>query len=209
MKGIRPATLYTVNPCASKADRFGPQSATAVLGFPKRTGWCGHANRLSSGHFLPGAVPCVLRLKPKRNLDVESCQEQLRKGGCAGAKLMRSPQQPAAHTILIVDQDFGFVMWLGHTLALKGYLTLPGTNAREALRLIVDLEIAVVDLVIIDPALPEISLLVDALRGQQADLKVIWIQDSGRRATDIQETHSQWIANVREALEKNKAAGGR
>jgi DNA-binding NtrC family response regulator len=122
---------------------------------------------------------------------------------------MPSPEQPPAHTILIVDQDFGFLMWLGHTLALKGYLTLPSTNALEALRIIADLEIGALDLLIVDPAMPDNSHLVDALRGRQGALKVIWIEDSGRRATDIQEIQLQWIANVQEALEKNKAAGGR
>lgn len=122
---------------------------------------------------------------------------------------MTSHKQPPAPTILIVDQDLGFVMWLGNTLGSKGYLTLPSTSAPEALRVIADLAIGTVDLLIVNPALPATSELVDSLRSRHRVLKVIWIEASGRSDMNIQETQSDWIAKVRETLEKNKAAGGR
>jgi DNA-binding NtrC family response regulator len=122
---------------------------------------------------------------------------------------MPSHEQPPAQTILIVDQDLGFIMWLGQTLALQGHLTLPSTTASEALRVIAKLGIATVDLLIVNPALSGTSDLVDILRGRHVALKVILMEDSGRKATDIQETQSEWIAKVQEALGKKKTAGGR
>jgi hypothetical protein len=116
---------------------------------------------------------------------------------------MPSHEQPPTQTILIVDQDLGFVMWLGHTFALKGYLTLPITSAPEALRVIAELQIAALDLLIVNPALPGTSDLIETLRSQQGALKVIPIEDSDRGATDIREAQSEWIAKVQEALEKS------
>jgi DNA-binding NtrC family response regulator len=122
---------------------------------------------------------------------------------------MPSHDKPPAQTILIVDQDLGFVMWLGNILALQGYLTLPSTTASQALKVIAELGIATLDLLIVNPALPGTSDLVDILRSDHVALKVILMEDSGRKATDIQETQWEWIAKVQEALGKKKTAGGR
>ena len=61
-----------------------------------------------------------------------------------------SPEQQHAATILIIDNDLGFLMWLGLSLASRGYLTIPATSCQNALRLVDELQPPTIDLVIIE-----------------------------------------------------------
>jgi hypothetical protein len=61
------------------------------------------------------------------------------------------PMQPAPKgEILIIDEDVGFVMYLGQTLARGGYQPWPARTPREALQLIRRLGIKI-DIVIAPP----------------------------------------------------------
>jgi CheY-like chemotaxis protein len=113
----------------------------------------------------------------------------------------QSPQ-----TILIVDDDLGFVMWLGHTLAATGYLTVPLTSAQESLRIIAELDLAVIDLAIVNPAMPGMSHLIDTLRSRQEYLQVIGTEPSSRSFVDLSAAKEEWIAKVRRVLEKTRTA---
>ena len=67
-------------------------------------------------------------------------------------------------TILVVDDDLGFVVWLGQTLVANGYLTVPATSARQATTLLAELQTATIDLAIVNLALPSATTLIDSLR---------------------------------------------
>jgi DNA-binding response OmpR family regulator len=117
----------------------------------------------------------------------------------------RSPMQ----TILIVDDDLGFVMWLANTLRTNGYTTLPMTSAPEARRVIAELEIAEVDLVIVNPALLGASDLIDSLQMQQGFLRVLNIEGAvRRRAAGSHAAQREWLTKVFGALEELKTADG-
>ena len=119
---------------------------------------------------------------------------------------MPAHEQSPAQTILIVDDDLGFVAWLGHTLAAAGYLTLPLTSAPEALRIIDELELAAIDLAIVNPDLLGMSHLIDTLRSRQGVLPVIATEPSIRDAVDLNTARAEWIGKVRRALEKIRTA---
>ena len=55
-------------------------------------------------------------------------------------------------TVLIVDEDLGFVFWLGHLLNNAGYQVWPARNGEDAAALMDELG-AELDLLIIDPNL--------------------------------------------------------
>jgi DNA-binding response OmpR family regulator len=55
-------------------------------------------------------------------------------------------------TVLIVDEDLGFVFWLGHLLNNAGYQVWPARNGEDAAALMEELG-AELDLLIIDPNL--------------------------------------------------------
>jgi DNA-binding response OmpR family regulator len=119
---------------------------------------------------------------------------------------MPSDDQSPAQIILIVDDDLGFVMWLGHTLAAAGYMTLPVTSVSESLRIIDELEVGVIDLAIVDSGMPGISHLIDTLRSRQGYLRMIATEPSSRRAFDLNVAEEEWIAKVRLVLEKARTA---
>jgi DNA-binding NtrC family response regulator len=119
---------------------------------------------------------------------------------------MLSDEQYPAQTILIVDDDLGFVMWLGHTLAATGYLTIPLTSAQESLRIIAELDLTAIDLAIVNPAMPGISHLIDTLRRRQDYLQVIGTEPSSRGVIDLNAAEEEWIAKVRCVLAKSRTA---
>lgn len=97
-------------------------------------------------------------------------------------------------------------MWLGHTLAAAGYLTVPLTSAPESLRLIAELELAAIDLAIVNPGTLGMSHLIATLRSRQGYLQVIATEPSSRNTIDLNAAEGEWITTVRRVLEKAKTA---
>ena len=75
-------------------------------------------------------------------------------------------------TVLIIDNDLGFVFWLGQILNEAGYAALPAKSASEAVDLMSGNNIEP-DLLIINPSLPGVARLVAGLRRFRPGLKVI------------------------------------
>jgi CheY-like chemotaxis protein len=119
---------------------------------------------------------------------------------------MPSDEQSPAQIILIVDDDLGFVMWLGHSLAAAGYLTLPLTSAPESLRIIAELELAAIGLAIVNPAALGMAHLIDTLRSRQGYLRVIATEPSSRSTIDLNAAEAEWVTKVRRILEKARTA---
>ena len=107
--------------------------------------------------------------------------------------------------VLIVDDDLGFLTWLGVTLAAKGYATLPATSASAAQKRIEEFRVAP-DLAIVNMELGGTTELIEALRRANAALKVIAIEDAtpiARRFTvDAAHARSEdnWVATVERVL---------
>src|SRR5690349_17271688 len=76
------------------------------------------------------------------------------------------------NTLLIADRDLGFVFWLGQALGRLGYQVLPATNVPQAASYAEQFR---VDLLILNPALPNILALVKSLQHSQTDLKILAI----------------------------------
>jgi DNA-binding response OmpR family regulator len=77
-------------------------------------------------------------------------------------------------TVLVVDSDVGFVFWLGQGLDQNRYAVLPAANVRNARTLLDELGVTV-DLVIVNPALPDAADFVGTLRGRNPRLKVVLV----------------------------------
>ena len=111
-----------------------------------------------------------------------------------------SPEQTHAETILIIDNDLGFLMWLGLSLASRGYLTIPATSCQNALRLVDELQPPTIDLVMINRALPGASDLISVLRSRRGSLKVMSIEDQVHATQSRSE--SEWLSTVLKILEE-------
>ena len=109
-----------------------------------------------------------------------------------------SPEQTHAETILIIDNDLGFLMWLGLSLASRGYLTIPATSCQNAHRLVDELQPSTIDLVMINRALPGASDLVSVLRSRRESLKVMSIEDQVRSPQSRSE--AEWLSTVLKIL---------
>jgi DNA-binding response OmpR family regulator len=87
--------------------------------------------------------------------------------------------------VLIVDNDLGFVFWLGQALDAAGYDTLPAKGVAEAVALLAELKVEV-DVLILRPALRGGEEFAADLRyNQNGQLKTIALteEDEGRLAS--------------------------
>jgi len=80
--------------------------------------------------------------------------------------------------ILIVDDDLGFVWWLGALLAEAGYQTLPATSCRQALSRIKRLN-GSLGAAIVNPTLPGGHRLLETLGNLPCQVNTILVCDPG------------------------------
>jgi CheY-like chemotaxis protein len=78
----------------------------------------------------------------------------------------------ARTTILLVDPDLGFVFWLGQAVDSAGYHAVPAKSVRNACELIQEHNLSV-DILVIDPFLPNAFAFISHLRKSHTDLHVI------------------------------------
>lgn len=128
--------------------------------------------------------------------------------------MMASPKE-SPPAILIVDDDLGFLVWLGLTLSAGGFLTVPATTGPQAEELLAEIAIRI-HLAIVNLSLPRTAELAAALKRRDPSVKVIAIQsDSAGPALTIKTdgSHSRsklgWITLVRKVLGIEKATGAR
>jgi DNA-binding NtrC family response regulator len=99
-------------------------------------------------------------------------------------------------TALIVDDDLGFVWWLGELLHEAGYGAIPATRAVDAIPLVKSLKIKI-DLAFVNPSLPGAERMIEHLAAE-GPIKVVVISEgselsAGRiRAHAILERPSGW-----------------
>ena len=87
--------------------------------------------------------------------------------------------QTAVKTVLIVDNDPGFMLWLGWALHEAGWEGLPAKCVNDAFVLLQNPNIRV-DVLIVNFTLERAAELVEALRSKNPQLKVIaLLSDSG------------------------------
>lgn len=75
-------------------------------------------------------------------------------------------------TILILDEDLGFVFWLGQALTAASFKPLPAQNVSDAKRWLRRFKL-IVDVLILDPAVPGAIEFAEWLRCQQGQLRVV------------------------------------
>ena len=84
---------------------------------------------------------------------------------------------PVMNTILVVDNDVGFVFWLGLGLSQAGYAVIPAESVRRAKALLDEVKMAI-DLLVVNTVLPDAAGLVESLRRLNLNLKVVALIDN-------------------------------
>lgn len=117
-------------------------------------------------------------------------------------------------TALIVDPELGFGFWLARGLDQAGYQSYPSKSVAAAFALLDELRIAV-DLLVLNPALPEAGEFIESLRRSNEHLKVVALMGDQarfpaltarvdlccrkpRQGDDLK--RREWIAHVEELL---------
>ena len=127
--------------------------------------------------------------------------------------MMASPSKDSPPAILIVDDDLGFLVWLGLTLSAGGFVTVPATTGLQAEQLVAELGVRI-SLAIVNLALPGMSDLVRRLKRRDPSLKLISIRSSSGPTltikTDASHSRSKqgWLTLVRKVLGIEKATAG-
>lgn len=79
-------------------------------------------------------------------------------------------------TVLIVDQDLGFVFWLGQIFTELSCHTVPALDCKQAVSVTRTLNLAI-DLVVVNPRLPGISQMIKKLSCPGRTLKLVVIHE--------------------------------
>jgi hypothetical protein len=82
--------------------------------------------------------------------------------------------------ILIVDNDLGFIFWLGAALIGAGYRAWPACSPSEAISIVDRIPLTRLDLAIVNASLPGVSKLIAHFRRTQAHLSVMAVGPQGR-----------------------------
>jgi hypothetical protein len=83
-------------------------------------------------------------------------------------------------TILVVDDDLGFLYWLGCMLCDAGYMALPARNSQNANDLLSRLNVGI-QLLVVNASMRGARAFAEALRRSQRHLKVIALIGGGQR----------------------------
>ena len=87
-------------------------------------------------------------------------------------------------TVLIIDNDLGFVFWLGHVLDAAGYSALPAKSVPDAALLVMQLGFTV-DVLAINPSLTGAGDFIAALHRSQKDVRVIGVLNDPQQVVHI------------------------
>jgi DNA-binding NtrC family response regulator len=83
-------------------------------------------------------------------------------------------QSPAPTTVWIVDDDLGFVWWLGEIFTDAGCRAVPALSCVQAISLLQMLNVGI-DLLVVNPRLPGISGMLQVLSRANRSLKIVVI----------------------------------
>lgn len=91
-------------------------------------------------------------------------------------------QSPVPTTVWIVDDDLGFVWWLGEIFTEAGCRALPALNCEQAISLLKKLNVGI-DLLVVNPHLPGVSKMLHILGRAHRNLKIVAIAKASQELT--------------------------
>lgn len=123
-------------------------------------------------------------------------------------------------TVLILDDDLGFVFWLGHVLDAAAYSTLPAKSVPDAVLLVTQLGLTV-DVLVINLSLAESLDFITALHSSQRDMRVVGVVNDPMEPVNIPGVHAvrlkpsirneaakvEWLQYIQRVLANQRHAG--
>ena len=135
-------------------------------------------------------------------------------------------------TVLILDDDLGFLFWLAKSLEPSGYGVVPADTVSQANQLIRRLKLSI-DLLIVNPTIDGAAAFCATLRRRKPGLRIIALGEAGPRSAagiradafhsrpdltavtdpeqspDEEASRLEWTRFVRQVLGKTNVAGSR
>lgn len=122
-----------------------------------------------------------------------------------------------APVVLIVDEDLGFVWWLGQIFSQAGCQVVPALNSGQTDSLARDLKLKV-DVIVVNPELAGVSELIQSL-SSAGPVKVVAIRNSDTRVRTAVHAHAtlerpsgwgpvsekEWLGSVRRVVKDVRA----
>lgn len=81
-------------------------------------------------------------------------------------------RSPAATTVWIVDNDLGFVWWLGELFTEAGCRALPALSCEQAMSFMKSLKVGI-DLLVVNPQLPGVTDMLQGFQRTHPNLKIV------------------------------------
>ena len=127
---------------------------------------------------------------------------------------------PSGPTVLIVDKDFGFAFWLAEIFTELGCHPVPALDCPKAVSLTTGLK--KIDVVVVNPAMPGISKMMQSLSYLYPSVKVVAVVDEKMDAVGNIQAHAtlerpsglmpisrqEWVRLVRQVLRDLEIVGG-
>lgn len=124
-----------------------------------------------------------------------------------------------APVVLIVDEDLGFVWWLGQMFSQAGCQVVPALNSGQTDSLARDLNLKI-DVIVVNPELAGVSELIQSLSSARP-LKIVAIRNSDTHVRSAVHAHAtlerpsgwgpvsekEWLGCVRRVVKDVEAAG--
>lgn len=114
---------------------------------------------------------------------------------------MNSTKSPKV--VLIVDDDLGFVMWLGQVLSKGGFLPVPARTGAEALARLKDFGVTP-DLAIVNPGVHGGASLIENLKPKTSvfslEVPAAGARGVMKRSTPEEPAGEKWVAKVKRAI---------
>jgi DNA-binding NtrC family response regulator len=121
-------------------------------------------------------------------------------------------------TALIVDDDVGFILWLGEMVTASGYQAIPALECRQALTLVKKLALRI-DVLVVNPQLRGAARAMKVLASEHPRLRVVLIRDPAAPGPVPDSTHAtlerpsawepisrpQWVIKIRKVLLRTAA----
>lgn len=120
---------------------------------------------------------------------------------------------PTSPTVWIIDDDLGFVWWLGEIFTAAGFQTVPALSCRQAVSLMKRLGLGV-DLIVVNPAMAGVSRMLKIFKRVHPQAKIITIQNHSTEHMAAIDAHAtlerpsggdlisrlEWLEKVRKLL---------
>jgi DNA-binding NtrC family response regulator len=124
-------------------------------------------------------------------------------------------QPPGATTVWIVDDDLGFVWWLGEIFTEAGCRALPALSCEEAVSLIGKLSLRI-DVLVLNPQLPGVIGMLQIFRRAHPNFQIVTIGKASpalnaairpkakleRPSGSHSISHPEWLKKVRKLLKE-------